>query len=257
MIQTDDIAVRVGEYHDWLKRKTTLSSLGSGWTEITTPFLNRHNDHIQIYARRDDLHYELNDDGETLRDLEMSGCKVDSPRRKSLLQTTLNGFGVELHDDVLLVKATAQTFPMRKHSLVQAISAVNDMFSLSVASVANFFKEDVALWLEQENIRSLSDVQFLGKSGFQHRFDFAVPHSKAAPERLIRTINRPTKDSALGFIVAWNDTYEQRPSESSAIAILNDNEQSVSPTVVDALRQYSIESLLWSKRSLKIELLAA
>ncbi len=257
MTQFADITQRVDEYHAWLKQKTTLKRLGSGWTEITTPFLNRHNDHIQIFARQDGLTYELNDDGETIRDLEISGCKIDTPKRRGMLETTLNGFGVALEDDILRVRATAQNFPMRKHNLVQAIAAINDMFFVASSNILNFFKEDVAKWLEAEDIRAVVDVQFVGKSGFQHRFDFAVPRSRRAPERLIRSVNRPTKDAALGFIVAWNDTHGQRPTDSRALAIINDNEQHVPPAVMDALHQYSIETVLWSQRSMSRELLAA
>lgn len=257
MNQFNDIVQRVDEYHAWLKQKTTLKELDSGWAEITTPFLNRHNDHIQIYVRRSGAEYELNDDGETIRDLEISGCRIDTPKRRGMLQITLNGFGIALESDVLRVKASHQTFPMRKHNLLQAIAAVNDMFYVSSVNVMSFFKEDVARWLDSEDIRVVADVQFTGKSGFQHRFDFAVPRSRSAPERLIRAVNRPTKDSALGFIVAWNDTQEQRPTDSKAVAFLNDNEQYVSPAVVEALHQYGIEAMLWSKRSQGRELLAA
>lgn len=252
-----DIAERVTEYHAWLKHKTSLSQLGSGWAEITTPFLNRHNDHIQIFTRQAEGFYDLNDDGETLRDLELSGCPIDTVKRKGMLETTLNGFGVLLEGGILRVRATVQNFPMRKHSLVQAIIAVNDMFYTSSSHVSNFFKEDVAKWLDAEDIRAVADVQFVGKSGFQHRFDFAVPRSRTAPERLVRSVNRPTKDSALGFILAWSDTQEARPAESQALAILNDDEQRVAPSVIDALRQYRIETVLWSRRSNGRELLAA
>ncbi|WP_375458274.1 DUF1829 domain-containing protein [uncultured Enterovirga sp.] len=258
MTQLLDIGQRVNEYHNWLKQKTSVKGLGSGWAEITTPFLNRHNDHIQIFARQESEFYELNDDGETLRDLEISGCSIDTPRRKGMLDTTLNGFGVTLERGILRVRATQHNFPMRKHSLVQAIAAVNDMFyASSPSNVANFFKEDVAGWLEAEDIRAVVDVQFVGKSGFQHRFDFAVPRSRAAPERLIRSVNRPTKDSALSFIVAWSDTQEARPVDSRALAILNDNEHPVVPAVIEALHHYRIETVLWSERFEHKQLLAA
>ena len=34
----------------WLKDKTTLREVDGEWVEITTPYLDRHNDALQIYC---------------------------------------------------------------------------------------------------------------------------------------------------------------------------------------------------------------
>lgn len=73
------------------------------WVEITTPYLDRHNDYLQIYARRQNGSYILTDDGYILSELELSGCKLESPKRLALLQMTLNEFGVKLIDGALEV----------------------------------------------------------------------------------------------------------------------------------------------------------
>ena len=72
--------------------KTTLRKLSGEWVEITTPFLDRHNDALQIYARAENGGFVLTDDSYILRDLEGSGCSIKSEKRKDLLQMTLNGF---------------------------------------------------------------------------------------------------------------------------------------------------------------------
>ncbi len=78
-----DINQLVEEYIQWLKDKTILRSL-KGWTEITTPHLDRHNEYIQIYVKsEDDGGVVLTDDAYTIDDLETSGCSIDSsPKRK-------------------------------------------------------------------------------------------------------------------------------------------------------------------------------
>jgi len=43
--------------NDWLKGKTTLREVNGSWVEITTPYLDRHNDALQIYARAEDGGY--------------------------------------------------------------------------------------------------------------------------------------------------------------------------------------------------------
>ena len=116
----------IEKYIRWLKDKTVLRAL-NGWVEITTPHLDRHNDYIQIYAKKDNGNILLTDDGTTIQDLEFSGCALDTPKRRAMLEVTLNGFGVEHKGDALQVVATPENFPLKKHSLIQAILAVNDM----------------------------------------------------------------------------------------------------------------------------------
>ena len=127
----DDIHSLLDQYWGWLKDRTTLRQI-DGWYEITTPHLDRHNDYLQIYAAKSGGGFLLTDDGYILDDLEMSGCPIDTPRRQEILATTLRGFGVELADKRRLeVKAGADNFAVRKHNLLQAMLAVNDLFYLA------------------------------------------------------------------------------------------------------------------------------
>lgn len=246
----------VEQYFSWLKAKTAWREI-NGWTEITTPYLDRHNDYIQIYLRQEGDEWELTDDGETLSDLAQSGCELDTPRRKALLNTTLNGFGVHLVNGAITVKAKQDSFPLRKHNLIQAILAVNDLFYLARASVESFFFEDVALWMDTADIRYTQRVKFSGRTGYDHLFDFVVPKSRRAPERILRVVNNPVKDQANAVILSWVDTKEARPSDSVAYAVLNDRERAVSDGVIEALRNYDITPLPWSLREQFQERLAA
>lgn len=237
----------IDQYFSWLKSKTTWREV-NGWTEITTPYLDRHNDYIQIYLRQDGDDWELTDDGETLSDLAQSGCELDTPRRKTLLNTTLNGFGVHLANGAITVRAKQDSFPLRKHNLVQAILAVNDLFYLARSSVESFFFEDVALWMDSADIRYTQRVKFSGHTGYDHLFDFVVPKSRRAPERIVRVVNNPVKDQASAAILSWIDTKETRPSDSIAYAILNDRERRVPDGVSEAFQSYSITPVPWSQR---------
>src|SRR5687767_6334001 len=118
MTDPEEIQRLVDTYRSWLKDRTTVKSVHRDWVEITTPFLDRHNDYIQIYARRDDSGYLLTDDGATLQDLELSGCSIDTPKRKAILLTTINGFGVQEKGGILLTRATPDNFAVRKHALL-------------------------------------------------------------------------------------------------------------------------------------------
>lgn len=253
-----EIQALMDRYVRWLQDKTTLRQVGE-WVEITTPYLDRHNDHLQMYAKKKSSGFVLTDDGYTLNDLELQGCKLDSPKRQALLKQALNGFGIR-HDvgtGALEVAATADNFPQRKHSLVQAMLAVNDLFYLASPNVLSLFYEDVVAWLEASDVRFTPTVKFSGKSGYDHLFDFVIPKSRKQPERLLQTIGRPSKSEAEAVVFKWFDTKETRSPDSKMYAILNDSDRGVPPGVVEAMSNYDIISVPWSSRQSIVQELAA
>jgi len=252
----DEVQKLLDQYVAWLKDKTALRQI-QDYVEITTPYLDRHNDHLQIYAKRENGGYLLSDDGYVVGDLRLSGCELESRKRKDLLRLTLNGFGVQLDGDALSVHASRDNFALRKHNLVQAMLAVNDLFYLAVPMVASLFLEDVASWLSLHDIRFTPKVKFTGKSGYDHLFDFVIPASKKEPERILQAINRPNRDTAQAVAFGWIDTKDVRPPNSRAYAFLNDSDQTPSAAVVDALKSYDVHPVLWSGREDVREQLAA
>ena len=245
------------DYRAWLKDKTTLRELNGDWVEITTPYLDRHNDALQIYARGENGDYLLSDDSYIIHDLEASGCNLNTEKRQDLLRMTLNGFGVKLNKDALETHATAETFPLRKHNLIQAMLGVNDLFYLAKPFVESLFYEDGVAWLDVNDIRYTPKVKFTGFSGFDHLFDFVILKSRKQSERIIQAINRPTRETAEAFIHAWTDTRDVRPPESKAYAVLNDAEQTISGGVMYAFRNYQIQPVPWTHRAEVVTELAA
>lgn len=80
----------VEEYVSWLRRGLEVEAM-NGACELTTPFLDRHNDHLQIYAERVGDHIVLSDDGYILADLEQSGLQLSTPKRKAVMRAILKG----------------------------------------------------------------------------------------------------------------------------------------------------------------------
>ena len=257
MTMVGEIEELVESYRSWLKQKIVVRDIDGSWVEITTPYLDRHNDALQIYARQSNNGYLLSDDSYTIRDLEASGCSLSSVKRQGLLNMTLKGFGVKLNEEALEIHATKDSFPLRKHNLIQAMLAVNDLFYLAKPMVESLFFEDVTAWLDSINVRYTPKVKFTGTSGFDHLFDFVIPKSRHAPERVIQTINRPAKNTVEQVIFSWNDTREIRSPEAQAYPLLNDAEESLSPSVTSALQNYGIRPIPWSERFSAVEPLAA
>ncbi len=252
----DEVQKLLDKYQNWLRDKTVLRQIND-WVEITTPYLDRHNDYLQIYAKKENEGYLLTDDGWILDDLEQSGCNLESPKRQSLLRMTLNGFGVQIKDGKLVTYASPENFSLRKHNLVQAMLSINDLFYLAAPVVANVFYDDVVTWLDLHEIRYTPKVKFTGKSGYDHLFDFIIPKSKDQPERIVQAINHATKEVAQALAFSWIDTRDVRPPESRAFAILNDAESTIHPSVISAMKSYDLTAILWSNRERAAVSLAA
>lgn len=178
----------IAEYLKWIKDNTVIKTVEEGKVcSISTPFLDRHNDHLDIYLSRTNDSLKLTDNGYTIADLKMSGFEINTPKRESILKTALNGFGVKMNgNDELYVDANSQNIGQKKHYLLQAIIAVNDMFNLAQETIYSLFKEDVELYFKSNDIFFSKDIKLTGKSGFDHNIDFLIPASKNKPERLIK-----------------------------------------------------------------------
>ncbi len=253
----DEIQILINKHIDWLKDKTVIEQVNDQWCEITTPYLDRHNDCLQIYARKENGGYLLTDDGYIINDLISSGCQLNSPRRKELLDTTLAGFGVKVDQEQLVIHATKDNFPLRKHNIIQAMLSVNDLFYTASPVITSLFFEDVMHWLDLTEIRYTPKVKFSGKSGFDYMFDFVIPKSRQQPERILQTINNPRKDSVEALLYKWIDTRETRSPESKLYSFLNDANTEVSSNVIEAFRNYDAVPVLWSERETAHDELAA
>jgi len=234
-------------YIDWLKQGFTLGE-DRDYCEITTPFLDRHNDAIQLYLEEKSGSLVLSDDGYTVSDLRSTGFEFTTPKRKALLSSILNGFGVKYEEGELFTTSTRADFAQKKHNLVQAILAINDLFALSETHVQSFFKEDVRNFLEQHNIQKFQDFKLSGKSGFDHKFDFALPKTRNRPERVLEAVNALTKDQAISLAWAVSDVKAVREEPLDVLVFINDIVNPPTPDNINALQAYDIKTLLWSSR---------
>lgn len=242
----------ISEYLKWIKDNTVAKTVEEGKVcSISTPFLDRHNDHLDIYLIKTSDNLKLTDNGYTIADLKMSGFEINTPKRESILKTALNGFGVKMNgNDELYIDANSQNIGQKKHYLLQAILAVNDMFNLSQETVYSLFKEDVELYFRSNDIFFSKDIKLTGKSGFDHNIDFLIPASKNKPERLIKAINTAKKDSVLSSIMAFTDINQTRETLTKNFVVYNDLEKKVPKDVIGAFDNYAVKHIPWSQKEL-------
>jgi len=245
------------DYVHWLRDKSAVRSV-DGVCEITTPFLDRHNDHLQMYIKREGDELILTDDGYILSDLEQSGFELTTERRKTIFQTVLNGYGVRCSEDgELTVRARAQDFSQKKHSLIQAMLTVNDLFTMARETVVSVFLEDVEQFLLQNQVRFTSRLKLPGKSSFDHTIDFLIPRSPAKPERLLRAVNRADRDQVLSVAFAFTDVRSLRPSPPASYMIYNNDALELSSEARNALNVYEVTAIPWTHRAEYLNELAA
>jgi len=222
----DDISKLVQTYPQWLSKQITVRQVGE-YEEITTPFLDRHNDWIQIYVKEiDKKHYLLTDGGNTLQDLAACGVSLDSERRKNILTTTIAGFCVELqNNDELTIAATESNFAQKKHNLIQAILAVNEMVNLSTTNTVQMFAEDLKNWMKAKKVRFNENMEVTGRSGLSHQFDIVIPPSLDGtyPERFIQPYNSLSYQQIRALAFDWYDIMDERNAQ--LIVIINSNQK--------------------------------
>ncbi len=244
------------KYISWLEDEISVNKIGE-YLEVTSPFLDRYNDYLQVYAKlEDDNEILITDDSYTINNLKMSGIDINSPKRKQLLTTFLNKYRVELNNDALMVKAGIDDFPRKILFLMQAMLNVDDMFMLSQNRVASIFLEDVTNFLDEKEIFYSKDVNFIGKSGFLYSYEYLIQRTKTKPERLCKVINNPNKQNFQNTIFMWNDTKETRNNDSQLIVFLND-ENKIDPSIMDGFKNYKVETIPWSKKDKHMDLLTA
>lgn len=242
-------------YLEWLRKGLSVERL-EGACELTTPFLDRHNDHLQIYVEKKDGKIVLSDDGYILSDLRTSGLEVIKARRKEVLESILNGFGVANEQGKLVIEASQTNLGQRVHSLVQAMLAVNDMFVMAQPHVEAFFWEDVRQFFDDHAIRYSPRVKVPGRSGYDHAVDFLIPRSETRPERMVQAMNAPNKNTVTSYLFALTDIRKIRNGNSEAYAFLNDQDRAVGGDVTEALQAYEVKPVLWSVRDDYVEALA-
>ena len=249
----------IEEYAEWIKNNSFVRNISDGkYCAITTPFMDRHNDHIDIYITKTESgSYLLTDDGDTISDLMITGTFPNTPKRRQIINTTLNGFGVSTDGDASFVEVQGTgDLPKKKHNLIQAILAINDMYMMSQENTYSFFKEDVSTFFNARNINFVPDIKISGKTGYDHNIDFVLPKTAKSPERLIKTINKATKDQVLAIVFAFSDISAVRNIEGEQIVMFNDECSNISTDAEKALNQYEIKYVPWSKRNEYVKVLS-
>lgn len=246
----------VENYINYIHSSFDIEEIDKTTYEITTPFLDNSNDHICLYALINGDKVTITDNGDTLRNLTLSGMDFKTQKRRQELGVILNGFNIYQKNNELYVEANASNFAAKQHNILQALISVNDMFVLSSGKVGGFFFDDVAKYLDDIDARYIKSVSLEGKSHLSHKFDFIISKSKNQKERLIKTLNTPKSDNFKASLFSFSDLLDDRKQTTDSIIILND-EKAISDGIINAAEEYKIKAILWSEIYMHKKYLAA
>jgi hypothetical protein len=243
----------IDRYTAWLKQFSTEEEIEGGWTVLSLPFLDRHNDHLQVFVRSPRSGgLDITDDGQIIRDLDRTGCNLQArTKRRTIAEKILRNHGLQtdlLDSGELKVTSMNGDFPQKLHGLLLAMLALDGLASVSPANVVSLFKEDVADWLRAIGASFESGVKFQGKSGVTHEFDFRLPPAPAGHERVLHAIPNPDKAHIQSFVYEVMDTRSALNGDSPDFyALLNDTSARASRQY-QALLAQQIEPFRWTQR---------
>ena len=244
---------KINEYYQWLKDNTAIrEDKGTGWFTVDSPFAGLFNDHIEIFVKKEsETEILLSDDGETLCNLSLSGVDISrSSKRKEYLQKILNNYGVRLDGDEIFVTSNGADFAKKKHALVSAIISASDMDMLANTNITSMFSEDVMAFADMKGVLYTPMFIVRGKSGLDFNFDFQVAGRQS--ELAVKTFNSLKQNNLSSYLFCLGDVKEARERTSGkefrSLAIVNDAGARPSARLIDALRTYNTNVMLWSDR---------
>ncbi|MXZ18650.1 MAG: DUF1828 domain-containing protein [Rhodothermaceae bacterium] len=233
-------------YWDWVRGQRLIQDLG-GIYEITTPYLDRFNDCVQIYARMLEADKILiTDGGGTLEDLALLGHSLSSDKWTDVIREILNGFNVSMDakDRSLYAECSIEDFPVTAHNVIQTVLAIIDLGYMSTslkvtrqAPFRNRVKREFAFF---ENWEIADNPRFTGRSGVPRKFNFMVNNTT-----VIQCFASITKQGSDAFVCSWLDA-DQESEHIRCSALIQDVQGQSIDTPCAIMKYYDIKPVVAS-----------
>lgn len=216
------------EWLSWVSERFEYTELSANSIRIDTPFYDRHNDTIILYAVKTGNGWHLTDGGYVIDDLAVEGVvfnKRTQARNKYLHNQLFNygvSFDMETHE--LYTEATLENFGIKKAALMQAMLFVNDMFLTKKESVKSFFWEDVSKVLDSHELSYISPHIVVDSIGMNHNFEYAFSGKGGVPSKVIKLINKPNNELyAKAILTDFTLSQPKFNGDTKKIVLFNDD----------------------------------
>ena len=176
---------------------------------------------------------------------------LSGKKRKELLENFLLSYGVQNINNELVMRTTVDDYPVSMHMFIQAMLSINDMFMLNNASVKGIFLDDVASFLDEQQIIYTPSFIAKGSTGLEFNFHFQIAGKQS--EILINAFNKINKGNISSFLFDWLDIKEARQRRARktvmGLAFINDDGGGVDGKFLEALKAKNTDYILFSERS--------
>ncbi len=247
---TNMIESLLSRYWDWVQGQTSVRDLG-GTYEITTPYLNRFNDFVQVYAKMiKPSRILVTDGGETMEEFGLSEYSNTTRRWTPIIQEILNGFSIKMNeqDRSLNTEGSIQDFPLATHNLIQAILAINDVGYMSGSgrsTIQSAFRKQVDHELASFDWEVKSNPKFQGGSGVPRKFHFMVKSEKIPT--VIQCFGSIDKQRADAFVLSFLDVQKkQSDGQMKCSALIKDDDEESLETPLAIMRSFDIHAVVAS-----------
>lgn len=96
------------------------------YQELTTSYLDRYNDYLQIYIKQEENgDIILTDDGYIIGNLNMSGVKFIKNSTKQKLDSIISNYGLTLVGEDIVAVCTIKNFSKTKEMMLQAMILID------------------------------------------------------------------------------------------------------------------------------------
>jgi hypothetical protein len=271
----------VDQYFRWFQDELSVQLMAEG-CELTTPFLDRHRDQLQIYIAKQNGQVIFSDEGYTASELRSSGVEIESGAGREMVERLIKSFGVHLRNRELVAEAQFDAAGERMHSLVQAMLLLNDVArlpslrdvlpeedskalqvisyetpALLSSQTPTVFRAGVENFLEEKHIEYTSYPSLEGRSHLTYWVDLMIPESGQAPLRYIKLVPKPSRRVVKPIVGMVLDTREVRPADSKFYVFFNDIGREVDDDILEPLKIYDVQSVRWTEREEYVRQLAA
>lgn len=242
-------------YHDWLLEEINFSTVDNNVIRIDTPFYDRHNDSLILYAvPKNNTNLMVTDGGYTLDDLEVEGISVTrSEKRKKIFLDQLTSYGVkyDTENNFLFIDSNVEKFPNDKHRLLQAMLFTNDLFLTENKRTKSLFLEDVENYFEEHDIRALEGASFIGSAGLTHKFEFSIAGSakRNIPDKLIKVISSP-RNEMYAKVLATDVKYNRNVVKPNTLfyTFINNQEKEIAAPIISLMTTEEIQVIPFTER---------
>lgn len=231
----------VEKYLAWLKQEITITDCGE-FCGISVPLLDRFNDYLQIFVKEENGGLLITDGGYIISNLITSGIGLrKGSEKRNRIDSIIREHNLTLKDDAIWVCTTFEKFPVVKHSVLQAMLEIDDLYD--VGRPANtVFANEVQSLFDSHQLYYTRDITLRGRTGGIYTYDFLFQRNERRNEDIYcKTINRLTETHRNLAIFNWTDSQLARSAKSRLLVLYNDEPKSAKRGQnIKAFQEYGI-----------------